>query len=103
MGTQTDHWPLDPIDRRSEVMFGLRMTLTFTGTMSVALGAGARVREMLMAALGCNIAWGLVDARVYLLKTATGRARRRGRSEPPRTPRRKCCCARFCPDRQAAP
>ena len=99
MGTQTDRWPLDPIDRQSEVMFGLLMTLTFTGTMSVALGAGATVREILMAALGSNIAWGIVDATVYLLTTAA--ERRRGRSVPPRTPRRRRSCARFCPDRRA--
>jgi len=80
MGTQTNHWPLDPIDRQSEVMFGLLMTLTFTGTMSVALGSGATVREILMAALGCNIAWGIVDATVYLLTTATERARSRAQA-----------------------
>jgi hypothetical protein len=85
MGTQTNHWPLDPIDRQSEVMFGLLMTLTFTGTMSVALGAGATVREILMAALGCNIAWGIVDATVYLLTTATERARGRAQARAIRT------------------
>jgi len=80
MGTQTDRWPLDPIDRQSEMMFGLLMTLTFTGTMSVALGEGATVREILLAALGCNIAWGIVDATVYLLTTATERARGRAQA-----------------------
>lgn len=73
-------WPLDPIDRQSEVMFGLLMTLTFTGTMSVALGSGATVRDILLAALGCNIAWGIVDATVYLLTTAAGRVRDREQS-----------------------
>ncbi len=80
MGTHTDSWPLDPIDRQSEVMFGLLMTLTFTGTMSVALGTGATVRDILAAALGCNIAWGIVDAAVYLLTTATERARSRAQA-----------------------
>jgi hypothetical protein len=68
-------WPLDPIDRLSEVMFGLLMALTFTGTMSVSLGEGATVRDILLAAIGCNIAWGLVDAVVYLMTTSTERAR----------------------------
>jgi len=85
MGEETDRWPLDPIDRQSEVMFGLLMTLTFTGTMSVALGAGATVRDILMAALGCNIAWGIVDAAVYLLTTATERARGRAQALAIRT------------------
>jgi hypothetical protein len=75
MAVETHNSPLDPIDRQSEIMFGLLMTLTFTGTMSASLGAGATVREILIAALGCNIAWGIVDATVYLLTTAADRAR----------------------------
>jgi hypothetical protein len=70
-------WPLDRIDRLSEVMFGLLMALTFTGTMSVSLGEGATVRGILLAALGCNIAWGIVDAVVYLMTAATERGRQR--------------------------
>lgn len=70
---------LDPVSRLSEVMFGLLMTLTFTGTMSVALGAGETVPSILMAALGCNIAWGIVDAVMHLLTTAAERGRQRVR------------------------
>ncbi len=66
---------LDPIDRLSEVMFGLLMTLTFTGTAAVTLGEGGTVEGILLAALGCNIAWGIVDGVMYLLRTATGRRR----------------------------
>jgi len=47
---------LDPLSRLSETMFGLLMTLTFTGTMSVAIGAEQTVTTVLFAALGCNIA-----------------------------------------------
>jgi len=72
---------LDPVSRLSEVMFGLLMTLTFTGTMSVALGAGETVLSILFAALGCNIAWGIVDAVMYLLTTGAERARQRVRLE----------------------
>lgn len=72
--------PLDPIDRQAEIMFGLLMTLTFTGTMSVALQSGATVRDILWAALGCNIAWGIVDATAYLLTTVTERGRDRARA-----------------------
>ena len=58
---------LDPIDRLSEVLFGLIMVLTFTGSLSVA-GAGREdVRTMLVGALGCNLAWGLIDAVFYLM------------------------------------
>ena len=58
---------LEPIDRVSEVLFGLIMVLTFTGSLSVATAGHAEVREMLIGALGCNIAWGVIDALLYLL------------------------------------
>jgi hypothetical protein len=58
---------LDPIDRLSEVLFGLIMVLTFTGSLSVAQAGREDVRTMLMGALGCNLAWGLIDAVFYLM------------------------------------
>ena len=58
---------LDPIDRVTEVLFGLIMVLTFTGSLSVATAGRAEVREMLVGALGCNLAWGVIDALFYLL------------------------------------
>jgi VIT1/CCC1 family predicted Fe2+/Mn2+ transporter len=66
---------LSPVDRVSEVIFGLIMALTFTGSLSVATADQAEVREMLIGALGCNIAWGLVDAVMFLLGTLTERGR----------------------------
>jgi VIT1/CCC1 family predicted Fe2+/Mn2+ transporter len=68
---------LSPIDRVSGVIFGLIMALTFTGTLSVATADRNEVRSMLIGALGCNIAWGLVDAAMYLLATLTERRRNR--------------------------
>ena len=56
---------LSPIDRTSEVLFGLIMVLTFTGAISAASAGREEVRELLWAALGCNVAWGLVDAVMY--------------------------------------
>ena len=58
---------LDPIDRVSEVLFGLIMVLTFTGSLSVAESGREDVRTMLIGALGCNIAWGIIDALLYLM------------------------------------
>jgi hypothetical protein len=58
---------LEPIDRISEVLFGLIMVLTFTGSLSVAESGQSEVRTMLVAALGCNLAWGLIDAVMYLM------------------------------------
>jgi VIT1/CCC1 family predicted Fe2+/Mn2+ transporter len=80
---------LDPIDRISEVLFGLFMVLTFTGTLSVLESGRDEVRNMLVAAIGCNIAWGFVDGVMYVLRNivARGRAARllravRGAREP---------------------
>src|SRR5688572_19484673 len=58
---------LDPIDRVSEVLFGLIMVLTFTGSLSVAEAGRDDVRMMLIGALGCNLAWGIIDAVLYLM------------------------------------
>ena len=66
---------LDPIDRVSEIIFGLIMALTFTGSISVATAGRDEIRTMMFAALGCNLAWGLVDAVMYLIRTLTERAR----------------------------
>jgi len=66
---------LDPIDRVSEVIFGLIMALTFTGSLSAASDGREEIRTMMFAALGCNLAWGLVDAVMYLVGTLTERAR----------------------------
>lgn len=68
------HGPvLDPADRVSEVLFGLIMTLTITGTLRVADAGRDDVRAMLIAALGCNFAWGIIDAVFYLLETGAER------------------------------
>jgi VIT1/CCC1 family predicted Fe2+/Mn2+ transporter len=66
---------LDPIDRNSEVLFGLFMVLTFTGTLSVATAGREDVKLMLVAAIGCNIAWGFVDGVMYVLRNLVVRAR----------------------------
>jgi hypothetical protein len=60
---------LDPGSRMGEILFGLIMTLSFT------LGAGMVIqeegrqgaRDMLVAILGCNLAWGLIDGIFYVL------------------------------------
>jgi VIT family protein len=66
---------LEPIDRVSEVLFGLIMVLTFTGGLSVATAGRAEVREMLVGALGCNLAWGVIDGLLYLLGCLVERGR----------------------------
>lgn len=70
---------LDPATSLAEVLFGLIMTLTFT------LGAGIIIedegregaRELLIALIGCNLAWGIIDAAMYLVGVLFDRGRRR--------------------------
>lgn len=66
---------LGPVDRVSELLFGLFMALTFVGAISVVNPSTGQVREMFIGAFGCNIAWGLVDAVMYLVRTLTDRGR----------------------------
>ena len=58
---------LDPTERLSEILFGLIMVLTFTCSFSAAKAGQADVRNMLVGALGCNLAWGIIDAVFYLM------------------------------------
>ncbi|MFC3816088.1 hypothetical protein [Lysobacter sp. GCM10012299] len=70
---------LDPATSLAEVLFGLIMTLTFT------LGAGIIIedegregaRELLIALIGCNLAWGIIDAAMYLVGVLFDRGRKR--------------------------
>ena len=58
---------LEPLERFSEVLFGLIMVLTFTCSLNVARAGRGDVRTMLFGALGCNLAWGIIDAVMYLM------------------------------------
>jgi len=66
---------LDPIDRISEVLFGLIMVLTSTGTLSVLTAGRADIKTMIVGALGCNLAWGIIDAGMYLMSALNERGR----------------------------
>jgi VIT family len=78
------HRYLDPATSLAEILFGLIMTLTFT------LGAGiiiedegrAGARELLIAVIGCNVAWGIIDGALFLVGELfdRGRLRRLGRA-----------------------
>ena len=66
---------IDTEDRISEILFGLIMALTFTCTISVAQSDEATVNDMLIGAFGCNTAWGLVDAVLYIMMARTAEKR----------------------------
>ena len=62
--------------------------LTFTLTAGFAVGEGeGKARELLIAAIGCNLAWGVIDGAMYVIGSLLERSRRerdlaRGRSAP---------------------
>ena len=66
---------LEPTERFSEILFGLIMVLTFTGSLSVATSGREDVKAMIIGAIGCNLAWGLVDAIMYVMNSLAGRGR----------------------------
>lgn len=68
---------LDPVDRISEILFGLIMVLTFTCSLSAGTLDRKEVHAILVGAIGCNLAWGVVDAVMYLMSSLTERARNR--------------------------
>jgi VIT1/CCC1 family predicted Fe2+/Mn2+ transporter len=73
------HRYLDPASSLGEILFGLIMTLTFT------LGAGIIIedegregaRQLLIAVIGCNVAWGIIDGALYLVGQLFDRGRSR--------------------------
>jgi hypothetical protein len=66
---------LDPMERISEVLFGLIMVMTFTAALGVATADSAQIRTLLLGALGCNLAWGIIDAGMYLMACLHERGR----------------------------
>jgi hypothetical protein len=66
---------LEPIERISEILFGLIMALSITGAVSVATADHFQIRTMLFAALGCNLAWGIIDGGMYLMACMGERGR----------------------------
>ncbi len=67
---------LDPIERASEAIFGVLMAMTFTGSLNAASAGREEIGTMLLTALGCNVAWGLTDAVMYLVGAVTEKSRR---------------------------
>lgn len=66
---------LDPATRLGEVLFGLIMVLTFTLAAGFAVPQDREgVRDLLLAAIGCNLAWGIIDGVMYLMNCMTERA-----------------------------
>jgi len=68
---------LDPDESLGEILAGLIMVLTFTLAAGVVSRGGQDgVRTVLLAAVGCNLAWGIIDAVFYVMTNAFVRRRR---------------------------
>jgi VIT1/CCC1 family predicted Fe2+/Mn2+ transporter len=69
---------LSPSERLTEVIFGIIMALTVTSSLRLALGTSASARVTIATTtLGNNLAWGIVDAVIYLLVIIFERHRER--------------------------
>jgi VIT family protein len=70
---------VDPSTSLSEVLFGLIMTLTFTLGAGLMIQEEGRegVRQLLIAAIGCNVAWGIIDGALHLVGQLFDRGRLR--------------------------
>lgn len=66
---------LSPLERFSEIVFGLIMVLSFACAISVAEAGRDDLRAMLIGAIGCNLAWGIIDAAFYLISCLTEQGR----------------------------
>jgi VIT1/CCC1 family predicted Fe2+/Mn2+ transporter len=68
---------LDPASRLGETLFGVIMVLSVTLTVGLNVSEGKEgVRELLYAAVGCNIAWGIIDGIMYVMTRLTERSGR---------------------------
>ncbi len=64
---QSDKY-LDPVDRLPEVVLGLILVLTVTGTLRVSISQnGFSAVDLLLTAIGVNVAWGIVDGVMYAI------------------------------------
>jgi len=71
------HRYLDPGDALGEVLFGLIMVLSFTvGARLLLTEEQFDSTELVVGAVGCNIAWGVIDAVLFVLGNLFYRSRR---------------------------
>jgi hypothetical protein len=63
------------VDRFSEMLYGLLIAMSVTGSIRVGTSGARDVRLLLVAALGANVAWGIVDAVMYVAGKVLRRAR----------------------------
>src|SRR5262245_11202606 len=71
------HRYLDPGETLGEVLGGFIMTLTFTlGARLLTADGQLDARDLVVAIVGCNVAWGVIDATLFVLNNLFYRSRR---------------------------
>jgi hypothetical protein len=70
------HRYLDPGETLGEVLGGFIMALTFTlGARLLTADGQIKARELALAVVGCNVAWGVIDATLFVLNSLFYRSR----------------------------
>jgi len=70
------HRYLDPGETLGEVLGGLIMALTFTLAARLFTATGQlETHELVVAIIGCNVAWGVIDATLFVLNSLFYRSR----------------------------
>src|SRR5215468_7281713 len=70
------HRYLDPGETLGEVLGGFIMALTFTLGARLFTAAGQlEAHELIVAIVGCNVAWGVIDATLFVLSSLFYRSR----------------------------
>lgn len=77
VGLSLVHLYLAPDESLGEVLFGLIMALTITaGARLFAEGGEFDLHRLVLATVGCNVAWGTIDAVLFVLGGLFHRSRR---------------------------
>ena len=70
------HRYLDPGETLGEVLGGFIMALTFTlGARLFTVTGQLEARDLVVAIVGCNVAWGVIDATLFVLNSLFYRSR----------------------------
>lgn len=75
---------VEPLDLWTQMLYGLLIVLTFTmafraldRTTVAGMALATQANRLFIAAIGCSIAWGLIDGVVYVLSCIAERAQQR--------------------------
>src|SRR5262250_1063155 len=70
------HRYLDPGETLGEVLGGFIMALTFTlGARLLTADGQLEAHDLVVAVVGCNVAWGVIDATLFVLNSLFYRSR----------------------------